>query len=344
MLVIDGSRGEGGGQILRSALALSLITQTPFRIEKIRKGRAKPGLMRQHLAAVKAASQVGEALGRGAELGSQELVFTPRAPKAGRYHFAVGTAGSATLVLQTVLPALWAAKAPSSLLLEGGTHNPMAPPFDFIERSYLPLLERLGPRVSLTLQQAGFYPAGGGKFSAEILPVETWQRLDLPATSEVKSLRALARVINLPFHIAERETQVLGQKLGLSKEQLRAERHTEGHGPGNYLTVDIAREHLTEVICGLGAKGVSSEQVAEETARAVEVYLASGAPVGEYLADQLLLPLALGAGGSFVTCEPSLHTTTHAELLRQFLGVKISLEKLSETTWRVETSGANTHT
>ena len=165
MLLIDGSQGEGGGQILRTALGLSLVTGTAFRIEKIRAGRAKPGLLRQHLTAVNAATVIGDALVDGAELGSPALVFRPRSVRPGAYRFAVGTAGSASLVLQTVLPPLLTAGASSILTLEGGTHNPWAPPFDFLARAFLPLLERMGAPVRAAIQRYGFYPAGGGQFT-----------------------------------------------------------------------------------------------------------------------------------------------------------------------------------
>src|SRR5687768_8335334 len=163
MQVLDGSQGEGGGQVLRTSLGLSLLTGTPFKIENIRANRSPPGLRRQHLTAVEAAAQVGDAEVEGAAVGARALTFTPRAVKTGDFRFAVGTAGSCTLVLQTVLPALMTRATASRLVLEGGTHNPMAPPFDFLERVYLPLLERMGPRVSMTLERPGFYPAGGGK-------------------------------------------------------------------------------------------------------------------------------------------------------------------------------------
>ena len=163
MLTIDGSAGEGGGQILRSTLALSLCTGTPVRITGIRAKRDRPGLMRQHLTALRAAAEVGRAEVSGAELGSREVAFHPRGAAPGEYAFNVGSAGSATLVLQTVLPALLSASAPSDLLLEGGTHNPLAPPFEFLDRAFLPLIARMGPRVSATLEARGFYPAGGGR-------------------------------------------------------------------------------------------------------------------------------------------------------------------------------------
>src|SRR5688500_7677378 len=179
MLELDGSQGEGGGQVLRTSLALSLITGTPFRIVDIRANRNPPGLRKQHLTAVEAAAQVGDAEVKGAAVGARELTFAPRTVRTGDFRFAIGTAGSCTLVLQTVLPALMLQKERSALILEGGTHNPMAPPFDFLERVYLPLLARLGPQVKLTLDRPGFYPVGGGKLRCEIAPVERLAGLEL---------------------------------------------------------------------------------------------------------------------------------------------------------------------
>src|SRR5690242_17256048 len=163
MLTIDGSEGEGGGQILRTSLALALVTRTPVRISQIRKRRSKPGLLRQHLAAVRAAEKVGGCEASGAYLLSTEVILRPTRIVAGEHRFAIGSAGSTTLVLQTVLPALLLADAPSTVLLDGGTHNPLAPPFPHLARAFLPLVERMGPRVSAVLERAGFYPAGGGR-------------------------------------------------------------------------------------------------------------------------------------------------------------------------------------
>src|SRR5262245_11938020 len=170
MLTIDGSVGEGGGQILRSALSLSLVTGTPFRIDNIRGNRRKPGLLRQHLTAVEAAAAVGGAEVQGAVIGGGTLVFRPGHVRPGRYAFSVGTAGSATLVLQTILPALVTARSPSEVRIEGGTHNPLAPPFDFLAEVFLPLLERSGVRARATLERHGFHPAGGGSLSVTIEP------------------------------------------------------------------------------------------------------------------------------------------------------------------------------
>src|SRR5690242_7527890 len=194
MIIIDGSFGEGGGQILRTSLTLSLVTGKPLRIERIRAGRKSPGLLRQHLAAVNAAARVGYAEVEGASLGARELTFRPQTVAAGHYQFAVGTAGSATLVLQTVLPALLTADAPSTLVLEGGTHNPYAPPFDFLEKTFLPLLNRMGPRVEARLERHGFYPAGGGRFIVEITPAQQLGRFELDDRGAITGRRARALI------------------------------------------------------------------------------------------------------------------------------------------------------
>ena len=208
MLTIDGSQGEGGGQILRSSLALSVCLQLPIKLEKIRAKRQKPGLMRQHLTAVRAAAEISEAEVKGDAVNSRELVFLPKTLKSGDFSFAIGTAGSSTLVLQTILPALLRAKEKSTLTIKGGTHNAMAPSFDFIEKTFLPVLRKMGPNVTAQLVRSGFYPAGGGSFTAEIHPGPL-SRLELLARGEILNQYAISRVAGLPFNIIERELLVL---------------------------------------------------------------------------------------------------------------------------------------
>ena len=179
MLVIDGAMGEGGGQILRSALALSLCLNKPFRITNIRANRDKPGLRPQHLVAVQAAAKIADAKVDGATKSSQLLEFIPGSIKPGEYSFDIGTAGSTTLVLQTILPALLTAAQPSTIQLHGGTHNPLAPPFDFFQQAFVPLLNRMGPRIKTHLQRPGFYPVGGGIVAVTIEPVAKLQPLKI---------------------------------------------------------------------------------------------------------------------------------------------------------------------
>jgi RNA 3'-terminal phosphate cyclase (ATP) len=336
MLDIDGSQGEGGGQILRTALALSLVTGTPFRIEKIRAGRSKPGLQRQHLTSVLAAAQVGSAETDGAALGSQALVFRPGEVVPGRYAFDVGTAGSATLVLQTVLPPLLVAGAASTVTLAGGTHNPHAPPFDFLARAFLPLINRMGVRVDATLERPGFYPVGGGRFHVSIIPSTGMTRLDLPERGETRSQRARAVVAHLPRHIAERELKVIGEQLSWEPACLQVEEAPGSLGPGNVVILEIESEHVTEVITGFGEKGVRAEVVAEQAAAEARRYLAAGVPVGEHLADQLPLPMALAGGGSFRSVVASSHTRTNIDVIRRFLDIRVTVAEEAEDRWRVE--------
>lgn len=340
MFTIDGSEGEGGGQILRTSLALSLVTLTEVRITAIRKGRARPGLMRQHLTALQAAAEVGRAEVSGAEIGSTEVSFRPTAIAPGAYTFRVGSAGSATLVLQTVLPALLCARASSALTLEGGTDNPMAPPFDFLAKSFLPLVERMGPRIHAELDARGFYPAGGGRFRVAVEPVAALGRLDLPERGEIQETRAVATVANIPGSIALRELAAAEAILGWEPSCFRPEVLKNAPGPGNVLTISIASEHVTEVVTGFGEKGVRAEAVGERAAREARAYLDAGVPVGEHLADQLLLPMALAGRGSFRTVTPSSHTRTHLALLERILGVRIRTEQLGENAWQIEVGGA----
>jgi RNA 3'-terminal phosphate cyclase (ATP) len=326
MIRIDGSSGEGGGQMLRTALSLALCTEQPFRIENIRAKREKPGLLRQHLTGVLAAKEIGNAKVDGATLGSKTLQFAPGNVCAGEYRFAVGTAGSSTLVLQTILPALITAAGPSKLTLEGGTHNMQAPPFDFLKKTFLPLLNRLGPKVTVNLERYGFYPAGGGRFTAEIEPCAKLTPFDLLERSEIAHRRVVAVVANLARGIAEREIQTVSHLLNWPAEALEILETKESPGPGNVVMVEIGNGVLTEIFTGFGRLGASSEKVATEAAGPARSYLASDAVAGEFLADQLLLPLALAGGGSFTTTKLTQHARTNMAVISQFLPVAFETE------------------
>jgi RNA 3'-terminal phosphate cyclase (ATP) len=338
VLILDGSAGEGGGQILRTSLGLSLVTGTPFTIQQIRAGREKPGLLRQHLTAVQAAAAVGKASVTGAAIGSSVVTFRPGAVTPGFYTFSVGTAGSATLVLQTVLPALLTAGGPSTLSLEGGTHNAWAPPFDFLEKAFLPILARMGAKVAVKLERRGFYPAGGGRFTAEIQPTSRLERLDLLERGKIKAQRGTAIVASLPAGIAQRELKVLEKSLSMDRTRLKVVEDRESHGPGNACFVEIESEHVTEVFTGFGEKKVSAEAVAGKLAKEVRAYLEADVPVGEHLADQLLIPLALAGGGAYVTTPVSSHATTNIDVIEKFLSRTFQVERLTETRHRVSVS------
>jgi RNA 3'-terminal phosphate cyclase (ATP) len=339
MLTIDGSQGEGGGQVLRTALALSLVTGEPFRIVKLRAGRRRPGLMRQHLTAVRAAAEVGRAEVTGAEPGSQELTFRPRGIFAGEHDFRVGTAGSATLVFQTVLPALLRAKAPSRLVLEGGTHNPLAPSFEFLARAYLPLVRRMGPAVDAVLERPGFYPAGGGRFRATVSP-GSLAPLSLLERGAVRGRRVRAVVAGLPRSIAERELAGVADALGWDRAAMEAQVLPAEWGPGNVVTIEIECDEVTEVFTGFGEKGIPAERVAARVAAEAREYLESDAPVGRHLADQLLLPMVLAGTGSFRTLSLTRHATTQIAILSQFVPARVAVTRISEGTWEVRVGGS----
>ena len=340
MLTIDGSMGEGGGQILRSALALSLVTSSPFRITNIRRGRAKPGLMRQHLAAVRGAATIGAAEITGDVLHSTELEFRPGTVRGGAHSFATGGAGSTTLVFQTVLyPLLLATDLPSTLRFEGGTHNPMAPPFDFLEGAFLPQLARMGGHVPVVLDRCGFFPAGGGQWSATIAPVRSFNHLELLERGAIQATRARALVSRVPASVAVRELDTLTTAPGWDRASGRPTVIENAHGPGNVLVAMVESEHVTEVFTGFGDRGVRAEAVASGVAEEAQRYLASGVPVFEHLADQLLLPMALGEGGVFRTVGLTDHSTTHLVLLEMFLGTKARVVEEADDVVRIEVSG-----
>jgi RNA 3'-terminal phosphate cyclase (ATP) len=333
MINIDGSAGEGGGQILRSALGLSLVTGRSVHIANIRANRKKPGLMRQHLTAVLAAAEIGNAHIEGAEIGSGNLLFTPEKIRPGSYHFSIGSAGSCTLVLQTVLPALLMADGPSSLIVEGGTHNPMAPPFDFLEYTFLPLLHRMGAQVSARLDRPGFFPAGGGRVIVTVKPAKALQPIELVSLSNI-SFSAQTVCAQLPGHIGRRELQVIQDQLGVRNDRMR-QVQLDKYGPGNTLTIFVHSDQLTETFTGFGRKHVSAEAVALETVQLVRQYLEAASPVGVHLADQLLIPIALAGSGRFRTGKPSTHTLTNIEVIKQFLDINCTCAQITDTSWEI---------
>ena len=333
-LLIDGAFGEGGGQILRSALALSLVTGRPFRIEKIRAGRPRPGLRKQHLAAVRAAAAVGRARVSGDALGVSELDFEPRGRYPGRYQFDVGSAGSCGLVAQTVLPALITAGQSSRLELIGGTHNPFAPPFHFLTRVFFPLLSRMGPQLRAELPVWGFYPAGEGRMTLDVIPTPHLLPLDLRERGALLRGRLRAVVAGLPQHIAQRECRTFGQSVSQPFD-CAIEELPPSAGPGNVLMAELESAHITELFSAFGRRGVPAEKVARELAEQVNSYLTLEAPVGPHLADQLLIPAALAGKSMYRTTPPTRHTRTQLIVVQQFLETAISLRAVNATLWEI---------
>ena len=331
--------GEGGGQVLRTALALSMATGRPFQIRRVRAARSTPGLRAQHLTAVRAAAEVCSAETSGVSPGSVELTFRPGRVRSGVYGFDTGTAGSAILVLQTVLPPLLTAPdGPSSVMVEGGTHNPAAPPYEFFERVYLEHLRALGARVRSRLVRLGFYPAGGGEVKVEVEPVNKLQECALTERGEERHRSARAIVSALPRHIAERELSVLHAFLGLRPDALEVVEvpEEEAAGPGNAVMASFEFEQTAGVFTGFGEKGVPAEEVALEAGRSARAWLRTGVPVGPHLADQLLLPLALGSGGRFVTSDRTSHARTQTRLIGRFVERTPRWSERPDGTWLVE--------
>lgn len=336
MITIDGAEGEGGGQVLRNACALSLVTGEPFVIENVRGGREKPGLMRQHMTAIEAACAVGGAECEGLAMGSSRIEFRPGRVTPGDYAFSVGTAGSTGLVLQTVLLPLALADGPSTLTLEGGTHAMMAPPFEFIARAFLPIVERMGPKVTAKLVRHGFYPRGGGRIEIQIEPAPL-RRIDCLERGAAVGHGALALVASLPGEIGVRLNQAARKQLPQWDESDFAIRELPAdQGPGVVLLLEAAFEQVTEVVASFGKLGVTAEKLGQIAGRRMAGYLVSRAFAGPYLQDQLLLPFALAGGGAFTSVKPSEHTRTAAEVVARFTGRSVRFAELPGGEHRVE--------
>ncbi len=319
MLSLDGSFGEGGGQILRTALSLAALTGTPVRIERLRAGRPKPGLRPQHLTAVQALAQVAQAEVTGAYLGSQELTFSPRVSKGGRYLFDVaaktGSAGSVTLIAQALLPPLLKAGAPSNIILKGGTHVPWSPPAHYLSHVFLPALAQMGAKVQMSLEHWGWYPKGGGEVRLHIRPARTLSGIEWRFPAASSAFRGVSASAKLPEHVAWRQAARLEARLGpaVPVEIIRV----DGREPGSLVIVWGPKAGFS----ALGARGKPAEQVADEAANAFLAFQESGAALDRHLADQVLIYLALAGGPSTFTTETvTSHLLTNAWVVEQFLG------------------------
>lgn len=341
-LTIDGSYGEGGGQILRSALSLSALLGQPVRLEKIRVRRRRPGLRPQHLTAVRALAQVCDAELEGDALDSRTLTFVPRcSPQAGDYHFDVldaakgGSAGAVSLILQAVLLPLALAESDSTITLEGGTHVAWSPPIHYLQEIYLPTLARLGVRAAVQLERWGWYPQGGGRVTCRL------EGLDAPATirplsplrlTERRGLRRItgfSATSNLPAHIGRRQRDRAVKLLrshGFKPEIEIVDAPSPGPGTCVFLRAEF--KGAVAGFTGYGRLRKPAEKVAEEAGRAFLAYQRSGGAVDRYLADQLILPLALASGEScFTSGKVTDHLRTNAWLVEQFLPVRVDIGK-----------------
>ena len=331
LIQLDGC--EGGGQMLRTALTLAMVTGQPFRITNIRGKRRKPGLMRQHLTCVKAACEISGGTADGAEPGSTELVFRAGKVRSASYEFSIGTAGSTGLLLQTLLPAFWLADGPSTLRLSGGTHNPLAPPFDFLERVFLPAMKRMGARAELRLVETGFAPVGGGVIECGIEPAGKFLPFHLTDHGAVTSSRIRVPFRGLSRSIADRVLASAVQTFPC--DDARVLELPPGPGQGVACMVETGFADGEEMACTFGEMNVSAEKVGRRAGKMMNDFLNTGAAVGRNLADQLLLPIALAGEGSFTTMTPDEHVPTNVSVIEAFLPVRFEIKRTDGGVWSV---------
>lgn len=331
-LRIDGGYGEGGGQILRTAFALSCLTKRPIEIYNIRRGRKNPGLQPQHLTSALAAQKISSADILGAELGSQTLRFVPKVPKGGSYSLNVsekrGSAGSIPLVLQTILLPLSFADTGSKIEVIGGTHVPWSPPFHYLAHVFLPIVNRMGLDIKIMIERWGFYPKGGGIIRAEVSPARSLSSIDLKERGELKKIWGVSAVSNLPRSIAERQRDTASKILkddGFIPEIDIVD--APSIGQGTFILIVIEFENSIVGFSSLGQRGKRAEEVGEEAARAFLDFYSSGAAVDPHLADQILPYLALAKGESAMTTSKiSRHLLTNIWLIEQFIPIKFTVE------------------
>lgn len=327
MIEIDASFGEGGGQVLRSALALSVITGKPMRLTSIRARRPHPGLKPQHLKAVEAAASISAARIEGASLGSQTLRFEPTRLQGGDYAFDIGTAGSVSLLLQTVYLPLSFANAPSRLSFTGGTHVPWSPCYHYLAWQWLPYLNQIGYRVECSLERAGFYPPGGGIMHALIQPSRHLSALRITERGRLLRIRGLSAVGRLDRSIAERQRRRAAAQLQYLAVPLEIDvAEVPSASPGTFIVLQAEFEHSRCCAFALGALHKPAEKVADEAVAELRTNIDSGGAIDAWLADQLLLPLAFVADKSELSvCHITGHLRTNAELLAYFIPASIEI-------------------
>ena len=330
MIVIDGSIGEGGGQILRSALSLSLLTGQPFIMTNIRARRSNPGLRPQHLSAVQAAAQISRASVDGDRKGSSKITFVPGPVQPGDYHFDIGTAGATSLVLQTLLLPLALAQGTSRLTITGGTHVPWSPCFHYLDWHWGRFLYRMGIGFNLSLVKAGFYPRGGGELRATIPGSARPKGLDLSYRGRLQRVIGLSAVANLPLDIAERQRRQSLKRLGNLITSVEVDVTIESlpaQSRGTMLLLLAEFEHSQACFFALGARGKPAERVADEAVEGLAKFMQTDGAVDHWLADQLLLPLAVTKQSSVLrTSEVTQHLLTNLEVIRHFLAIEMVVD------------------
>ena len=332
MIEIDGSYGEGGGQIIRTALSLSCLLKKSFRIFNIRKKRKKPGLMPQHLTCVKAAQLITDAEVTGAYAGSSELLFSPHEVKGGYFSFDIGTAGSTSLVFQTLIPALAFSQQKTTLTLKGGTHVPLSPSFHYLSNVFVHFLGQLGIKVQLAIESYGFYPRGGGIVRAEIFHVKNIKPLRIMERGNILQITGYSAVGNLPLSIAERQKDAFANKINREIKNNNACLIIElvevpSIGQGTFVYLEARSEDSVAGFTALGARGKKAEVVGEEAAEEFVKYYTTGAALDYHIADQIVLYLSLCSEESrFTTSSITNHLLTNLWVINLFHGIQYSIE------------------
>ncbi len=324
IIEIDGAYGEGGGQVLRTALALSAILGKPFTIHHIRSKRKNPGLQAQHLKAIEAIVKITGAETEGVQFGSQRITFLPKRILHGDYHVEVKTAGSITLILQAILFPLCFAKGNSCLTLIGGTHVPWSPPFHYLTEVLFPILREMGISISVILEKWGFYPKGGGKALLAIQPISELKPIPLIDRGPLIKIYGLSAVSNLPHHIAERQrTQALKRiQKGLNIDaEINLLLHAPSIGQGSFLFLLAKFQNVLAGFSSLGERGKPAERVADEAVNELREYMDAEGCLDPHLADQMVPFLALTPGkSSFTTTKVTDHLVTNLWVASRFLG------------------------
>lgn len=327
-VVIDGSLGEGGGQVLRTSLSLSVVTGKPLQITNIRANRSQPGLKHQHRQAVQAAAAICQADVEGSSLGSTSLSFHPGSVQGGEYRFSIPTAGSASLVMQTVFYPLAFADRDSQVTVQGGTHVRWSPCYHYLEQQWLSYLERMGYQAALTLQKTGYYPKGGGEIRARIQPGPGKTPLKLTERGELVHVRGIAAVTDLPDHITRRMRDRVVSRVGhkYPLQDIRT-RELAGHDKGAFLFLSAVFEESTAGFCALGERGKRAEIVADEAIDQLLDFIDGSGCVDRFVADQLLIPMAIAQGKSLLkVSEITSHLVTNALIIQEFLPVDFDIQ------------------
>jgi len=351
VITIDGSMGEGGGQILRTALALSIVTGEPFRMINIRARRSNPGLQQQHLTSVMAAAKVSGARVDGAYRGSTSITFEPHSVKCGDYTIDIGTAGSISLVLQTLLPVLVIANCNRvTLEITGGTDVPKAPPIDYMRHVLAHNLSLMGPRVNIEVIRRGHYPRGGGRVKVTVEPAAKLRLIRITELGELRGVWGISHAVRLPSHVAVRQAKAAEEylaQLGLSPK-ITLEYYEQGSdphlGPGSGITLWAESTNGQRIGSdALGERGKPAEAVGREAAEGLAAVIKAGAAFDDHMGDMLVPFLALANGESqYTVANLTSHLSTNIEVVKMFIKTEIeAIKRTSNILIKVRGVGLN---